>query len=110
LGSSRPGAGLPRAGAFPLLVVLELIWVLASAYDVSKSEILDSLRDLIGMSILKCEHPSLLQQFISAAYGNTVDLSDLLIAHAAKANGCETLLTFDTCASRYEVFKLVLWR
>ena len=90
----------------PLLVVLELIWVLASAYEVSRTEILDSIRDLLGMPILKFEHPSALQQFVFAAQGNTYDLSDLLIAHSAKVNGCETTLTFDKKVSQFELFEL----
>ncbi len=91
----------------PLLVVLELIWVLASAYEVSRADILDSLRDLLGMPIFKFEHPSALQQFVFTAQGNTYELSDLLIAHAAKINGCETTLTFDKKVSRFELFEHV---
>lgn len=90
----------------PLLVVLDLIWVLGSAYEASRTEILDSIRDLLSMPILKFEHQSALQQFIAAACGNTYDLSDLLIAHSAKINGCETTLTFDKKGSQYELFEL----
>ena len=90
----------------PLIVVLELIWVLASAYEASRIEILDSIRDLLSMPIFKFEHQSALQQFIAAASGNTYDLSDLLIAHSAKINGCETTLTFDKKGSQYELFEL----
>ncbi len=46
-----------------LLVVLELIWVLESAYKVSRNEILESLSDLISMPILKFENFTVLQQF-----------------------------------------------
>ena len=90
----------------PLPVVLELIWVLDSAYEVSRTEILDSIRDLLGIPILKFEHQSALQQCVFAAQGNTYDLSDLLIAHSAKINGCETTLTFDKKASQFELFEL----
>jgi predicted nucleic-acid-binding protein len=67
---------------------------------------LDSIRDLLGMTILKFEHPSALQQFVFAAHGNTYDLSDLLIAHSAKINGCKTTLTFDKKCSQFELFEL----
>jgi predicted nucleic-acid-binding protein len=91
----------------PLLVILELIWVLGSAYEISRTEILDSIRDILVMPIFKFEHPSALQQFISSAHGNKYDLSDLLIAHSAKLNGCETTLTLDKKASRFDLFTLV---
>lgn len=84
----------------PLLVILELIWVLESVYDIPRIDILDSIRELILMPILKFEHQSALQQFIHAAQGNKYDLSDLLIAHSANAQGCEAVITFDKTASK----------
>ena len=90
----------------PLLVVLELIWVLESAYAVSRTDILDSIGDLLAMPIFKFEHQSALQQFTSSAPGNNYALSDLLIAHSAKINGCETTLTLDKKASRFVLFEL----
>jgi len=90
----------------PLLVVLELIWVLESVYEVSRTEILDSISELLLMPILKFEHQSALQQFILSAQGNRYDLSDLLIAHSAKNQGCETVLTFDKKASKFSLFEL----
>ena len=38
---------------------------------------------------------------------NKYDLSDLLIAHSAKLNGCEMTLTLDKKASRFDLFTLV---
>ncbi len=90
----------------PLLVVLELIWVLESAYNITRLEILDSLSELLLMPILKFEQQSALQQFISSARGNRYDLSDLLIAHSSKLQGCESVLTFDKKASKFNLFEL----
>jgi predicted nucleic-acid-binding protein len=44
----------------PLLVVLEMIWVLESVYEVSRIEILESIKDLLLMPVLKFDHPSVL--------------------------------------------------
>ena len=90
----------------PLLVVLELIWVLESVYEIRRAEILDSISELLLMPILKFEHQSALQQFTSSAQGNRYDLSDLLIAHSAKLQGCKTVLTFDKKASKCNLFEL----
>ena len=90
----------------PLLVVLELIWVLESVYEVSRPEILDSISELLLMPILKFEHQSALQQFTNSGQGNKYDLSDLLIAHSAKEQGCEAVLTFDKKASKFQLFEL----
>ncbi len=91
----------------PLLVILELIWVLESVYEIPRNAILDSINDLTLMPILKFEHQSTLQQFIHAAHGNKYDLSGLLIAHSAKSLGCERIITFDNKASKYNLFELV---
>ena len=91
----------------PLLVVLEMIWVLESVYDISRTEILDSISDLLLMPIFKFDQQSALQQLVHSAQGNKYDLSDLLIAHSAKVNGCEAVITFDKKASKFKLFELV---
>lgn len=90
----------------PLLVILELIWVLESVYEIPRTEILGSISELILMPILKFEHQSTLQQFTHSAQGNRYDLSDLLIAHSAKAQGCEIVITFDKKVSKFNLFEL----
>ena len=91
----------------PLLVVLEMIWVLESVYDISRTEILDSISDLLLMPIFKFDQQSALQQLVHSAQGNKYDLSDLLIAHSAKVNGCKVVITFDQKASKFKLFELV---
>ena len=91
-----------------LLVVLEMIWILESVYDVSRAEILDTIHDLLLMPIFRFDQQTAIRQFVRSAHGNTSDLSDLLIAHSAYANGCETVLTFDKKASKYKLFELLI--
>jgi len=90
----------------PLLVILELIWVLESVYEISRTDIIESISELMLMPILKFEHQSALQQFTHAAQGNKYDLSDLLISHSAKSQGCESVITFDKKASMFTLFEL----
>ncbi len=90
----------------PLLVILELIWVLESAYEVSREDILDSISELLLMPILKFQHQSALQLFTQSARGNSFDLSDLLIACCTQEHGCETVLTFDKKASKFSLFEM----
>jgi predicted nucleic-acid-binding protein len=90
----------------PLLVVLEMIWVLESVYEISRTDILDSIRDILLMPILKFDQQAALQQLVHSAQGNKYDLSDLLIAHSAKSNGCEAVITFDKKASKFKLFEL----
>lgn len=91
----------------PLLVVLEMIWILESVYETARAEILDAIGDLLLMPIFKFDQQPAIQQFIHSAQGNKYDLSDLLIAHSAKINGCEAVLTFNKKASKFNLFELV---
>ena len=91
----------------PLLVILETIWVLDSVYEISRTEILESLSDLLLMPIFKFGQYSAVQQLVHSAQGNKYDLSDLLIAQSSKINGCETVLTFDKKASKFKLFELI---
>jgi predicted nucleic-acid-binding protein len=91
----------------PLLIVLEMIWVLESVYEVSRAEILDAISDLLLMPVLKFDQHAILQQLIRSAHGNTLVLSDLLIAHAAQTSGCDKVITLDKKAAKFNLFELL---
>jgi predicted nucleic-acid-binding protein len=89
----------------PLLVVLELIWVLESVYDISRKEIIDAINGLTLMPVLKLESVPTLQRFTRYALATDNDLPDLLIACSAAIQGCESVITFDKKASRFTLFE-----
>lgn len=90
----------------PLLVVLEMIGALESVYGISRTEILNAISDLLSMPIFKFDQQSALQQLVPSAQRNRYALSDLLIAHSAKVNGCEAVITFAKKASKFKLFEL----
>ena len=89
------------------LVLLELIWVLESVYEVSRTEILASINDLLQMPVLKIACLNAVHAFLNSARTSTIDLSDLLIGHCARLSGCEAVLTFDKKASKTALFQLL---
>lgn len=91
----------------PLLVVLEIIWVLESAYDKSRQEILDSFDELKSMPILEFEKDRVLQSWLSEGRKSHADLADLLIALAAQSCNCSGVITFDKKASKSPFFRLL---
>lgn len=91
----------------PAVVVLETIWVLESVYDVTRRDILDAIDQLLLMPILAFEGPAAIRRFVLSARGNGCELSDLLIAHTARAAGCECVITFDKRASKCDLFELL---
>ena len=93
----------------PLLVVLETIWVLESAYSISREEIVEVFDDLLRMPILAFEAREVLQELVSSAasVSRKMDLADLLIGLAAKSAGCDAVLTFDQQAAKSVIFELI---
>ena len=88
-------------------VVLELIWVLESAYAVPPGQIVDALDDLRTMRILTFEAEPVLQRVLSEGRSGTIDLADLLLAHAANVSGCDAVLSFDKKACRHPLYRLL---
>ncbi len=91
----------------PLLVVLETIWVLESAYEKTREEIVDALDELKDMSIFEFERREALQSFTTEARKCGTDLSDLLLALTAISCGCDAMLTFDKKAAKHPLFQLL---
>ena len=93
----------------PLLVLLELIWVLESLYKVSRNKLLHVISTLLMLPILEIEDRDVVYSFLSEAQKSTFDLDDLLIACKAKAKGCSQVITFDKKASKHGWFHLLLY-
>jgi len=91
----------------PLLVVLETIWVLESAYDKSRSEILDSIEDMRQMPVFEFEADAAIARLLDDGRTYKADLADILIAHSAHAASCDAGITFDKGAAKLPFFKLL---
>lgn len=91
----------------PLLVTLEMVWVLESVYDIPRDNILDTFQKLLLMPILSFDGQVALQNAIQSAKNGSEDLPDLLIAHTAVQSGCSSVLTFDKKASDFKLFQLL---
>lgn len=91
----------------PLLVVLETIWVLESAYDKTRGEILDSIRDMRQMPVFEFEADNVIEGLLNDGPEYKADLADILIAHSAHGSGCESGITFDKTAAKLPFFALL---
>ncbi len=91
----------------PLLVVLETIWVLESAYDKSRDEILSAFRDMRQMPVFHFEADSVVEQWLANGAIFRADLADILIAQSARSTGCDNGITFDKGAAKLPFFDLL---
>ncbi len=90
----------------PLLVILETIWVLESAYDKSRTEILDAVQAMRQMPVFDFEADEVVERLLNDGPKCKADLADVLIAHSAHASGCESGITFDKGAAKLPFFSL----
>jgi len=89
----------------PTLVLLELAWVLASAYGCSRAEVIDALEQLTMMPVLRLEGLDAVHRAIAMARQGKLDIPDVLIGCCAAAGGCTSVLTFDRSAARSDLFE-----
>ncbi len=90
-----------------MLVALETIWVLQSAYDKTRAEILDAIQAMRQMAVFEFEADDVIEGLLTDGPKHQTDLSDILIARAASASGCDAGITFDKKASRLSFFNLL---
>ena len=89
-----------------LPVVLELFWVLESAYERSRKETVAAVEGLLRLPVLKVEGEDVVRLVLEDARHTNCDLSDLLIGRVAAKAGCEGVLSFDKKACRHALFRL----
>ena len=91
----------------PLLVLLETIWVLESAYQVKRSDLIETISELLLIPVLQFEQREAVQSMLDIVTDALLDLLDALIAQSALYKGCDSVLTFDQKAARGPGFELL---
>jgi predicted nucleic-acid-binding protein len=86
------------------LVLLELIWVLGSAYGFARDLVLQAIGELADMPCLQFESLDRIHELVQEGLSDTLDLSDAFIGLSARSYGCETTLTFDKKAAKNKLF------
>lgn len=88
-------------------VILELIWVLKSVYELSDDDIKTAFGKMLQLQVLEFEDRELVAKFVNYDGKHIPDLSDQLIGLNARKRGCNSTLTFDRKASTSDLFELI---
>lgn len=88
-------------------VLLEILYVLGSVYEYTRSEILDALEALTLMPVLSFEKIQVLQDLVIQGRKTRIGLEDLFIGLVSRESGCVTTITFDKRAAKSELFSLI---
>jgi len=87
-------------GFIALVSVVELVWVLQSNYQSSKSEIIVVLETLLRTRELTLENAETVWQALRRFSDSNADFADCLIERSANAAGCDHTVTFDSKAAK----------
>jgi predicted nucleic-acid-binding protein len=90
-------ADLP--GFVPLVVVVELAWVLGSAYGLRRAQIVAAFEGLLRTKEIVVERAEIVWQAVRLFRSGNADFADCLIERSALSAGCERVMTFDRSAA-----------
>lgn len=77
------------------IVICELVWVLATRYDQSKLQIIQTLEQILAMGQFRIENDWLVRRSLESFRTSKGSFADYLIAEVCKQNGCRDFVTFD---------------
>jgi predicted nucleic-acid-binding protein len=87
-------------GFVPLVSVVELFWVMSSAYELDRGQLIAALEGLLRTKELVVERAEIVWKALRIFQTANVDFADCLIERSAAAVGCERTMTFDRGAAK----------
>jgi predicted nucleic-acid-binding protein len=87
-------------GYLPLVAVVELAWVLSSAYDLNRAQLVEAFEGVLRTKELIIERAEVVWKALRGFQSANADFADCLIAHSAASAGCERTMTFDRGAAK----------
>ena len=98
----------PEAPGFvPLVVVVELVWVLSGSYGLARAQLAAVLEALLRAKELVIDRAALVSQAADRQARAGADFADALVERNAASEGCSTTLTFDAGAAKSAGMTLV---
>jgi predicted nucleic-acid-binding protein len=87
-------------GFVSLVSVVELFWVMSSAYELDRGQLIAALEGLLRTKELVVERAEIVWKALRIFQNANVDFADCLIERSAAAAGCEKTMTFDRGAAK----------
>jgi predicted nucleic-acid-binding protein len=87
-------------GYVTLVTVVDLSWVLESAYNLTRQQFTDVMQTLMKADTIKLERAAQVGSAIRMYAGSKADFSDCLIERLSANAGCEQTMTFDKAAAK----------
>ena len=94
--------GLTEAspGYVSLVAIVELVWVLESAYNLTRQQVIEALRNLLSVNVFKVDRVAVVASALRTYAEGTADVADCLIERSSALAGCRCTMTFDRAAAK----------
>jgi predicted nucleic-acid-binding protein len=89
-----------QPGFLSLVCIIELVWVLESAYTLKRLQIVKVLSNLISIDVFKIERLTVVTAALRNFKTGKADFADCLIERSSVHAGCKRTMTFDQSAAR----------
>ena len=89
------------------IVLCEMIWVLDSAYDYAKTDLIDCLDKILQTAGFNFESKDLVRAALEEFRNARVDFSDCLIGRIHQSSGCATTISFDIALRKLSTFQML---
>ena len=87
-------------GFVPLVSVVELAWVLSSAYELDRAQLVDAFEGLLRTKEIVVDRAETVWKALRVFQSGNADFAACLIERSALAAGCERTMTFDRTAAK----------
>jgi predicted nucleic-acid-binding protein len=87
-------------GFVPLVSVVELAWVLSSAYALDRGQVVQAVESLLRTKEIVVERAEIVWKALRVFQRANADFADCLIERSAAVAGCDRTMTFDRGAAR----------
>jgi predicted nucleic-acid-binding protein len=87
-------------GYITVVSVIELVWVLGSAFALSREQVAAVLADLMVIDVFKLERVAVVAAAWRMFRDGKADFADCLIERSSTQGGCERTMTFDRTAAK----------
>jgi predicted nucleic-acid-binding protein len=87
-------------GFVTLVTVVELSWVLESAYNFTRQQFAEMMQALMTVDTIKLDRAAVVASAVRVYAASRADFSDCLIERLSASAGCERTMTFDKAAAK----------
>jgi predicted nucleic-acid-binding protein len=87
-------------GFVPLVSVVELAWVLSSAYALDRGQVVQAVESLLRTKEIAVERAEIVWKALRVFRSANADFADCLIERSAAVAGCDRTMTFDRGAAK----------